>query len=120
MQKNGTGLDPPEAARKGLEAWREESNPVADFLKERTHDDPEAWTATADLHRMYLLWNDDLSRKNKRLTVSQFGSALAKLGYKATARRQPISALAQLGLKDPAGSQAMKKARGFKGLKPAF
>ena len=59
VQANGTGLDPPEAAREGLEAWREAEDPISAFLRARTRRRRGAWVTTDDLYHSYLFWARD-------------------------------------------------------------
>lgn len=76
------GLGEPPAVTKATDDYRDESDFLRVFLRERCFDNPSAKTASAALYSTYVEW----AKRNEDRSVSQhaFGRALSERGYAKT------------------------------------
>jgi len=76
------GLGEPEEVREATQEYREEMDPVGDFLAAKCTIDPEAKVMTKKLYPTYLGWCE--SNDEQPLSKSMFGERLAERGCKRT------------------------------------
>jgi P4 family phage/plasmid primase-like protien len=88
------GLERPPEVQEATDRYREESDPLAEFLEDRCQVDPQAWVASADLWRAYLAWAEGAGEK---FTVSRrrFAEHLEARGFKSVLRREGAKVLRQ-------------------------
>jgi putative DNA primase/helicase len=71
------GLTKPTVVTEAVEKYRRASDPIAAFLEDRTAEDPEAFTPTAELYYSYQSWADwEGIPDGERLTHKAFGSRM--------------------------------------------
>ena len=73
------GLGEPLEVKHATDAYREESDPLREFLEERCVESPGAWTATGDLYAAYSRWCESSAERPMR--KNQFGEELVRSGY---------------------------------------
>jgi putative DNA primase/helicase len=81
-QRHGLG-EPPEVMQ-ATDAYREESDPLREFLEERCVETPGAWTATGELYTAYTRWCEASGERPVR--KNQFGEAMVRSGFEAERR----------------------------------
>lgn len=74
------GLKEPKAVRKTTKQYREENDPLGEFLAARTRLDPDTWTITSALYRAYTEWwmQTQGGSGHKPLSPQAFGRALSE------------------------------------------
>lgn len=75
-----TGLTIPKAIRRATEEYREDNDPVGEFIEQRIVKDPSCWMSTTELHKQYTEWWTE-TRGEKA-----FGGTLAWLSRQLAAR----------------------------------
>ena len=75
------GLGSPETVTEATESYREEMDPVADFVADRCDEDPEAKETFSELYKTYLHWCEE--HREKRASQKAFGLALDRKGFLA-------------------------------------
>ena len=78
------GLGEPLEVKHATEAYREESDPLREFLEERCVESPGAWTATGDLYAAYSRWCE--SSAERPMGKNLFTEGLARRGYEPEKR----------------------------------
>ena len=78
------GLGEPLEVKHATDAYREESDPLREFLEERCVESPGAWTATGDLYAAYSRWCESSAERPMR--KNQFGEELVRSGFGAERR----------------------------------
>jgi putative DNA primase/helicase len=80
------GLERPPEVQEATDRYREESDPLAEFLEDRCVVDPAAGVASADLWRAYLAWAEGAGEK---FTVSRrrFAEHLEARGFRSVSKR---------------------------------
>lgn len=79
-QKLG-GLRPPQQIADAVEAYREEQDPVGEFLQEECTIDPDAWATKDALFLHFDQWSK--SHGKDKLTPNLFSRAMISKGFKA-------------------------------------
>lgn len=73
------GLEPPPSVRAATEQYRAESNPIADFLRERCATDPELTARAGELYIAYQSWALKQGLKEReQLTNTRFGRLMGQ------------------------------------------
>ena len=73
------GLDPPPSVRAATEQYRAESDPVADFLRDRCATDPELTARAGELYLAYQSWALKQGLKEReQLTATRFGRLMGQ------------------------------------------
>ncbi len=78
------GLGEPLEVKHATDAYREESDPLREFLEERCVETPGAWTATGDLYAAYSRWCE--SSAERPMGRRSFAEAMARGGFEAERR----------------------------------
>lgn len=72
------GLCEPACVHEAGQSWREEADPLGDFISTCCNVGPGCQAAAGDLYRAYLAWAEDAAlRERERLTQTAFGRRLA-------------------------------------------
>lgn len=71
-----TGLIAPKAVTQAVEEYREEANPISDWINDRIDEVPGHWTSLADLHSDYRSWMADRWRSRETLGSRKFADAV--------------------------------------------
>ncbi len=82
------GLVIPDIVRKSLKDYKDEVNPITDFVKERCELDPgnhDFGTATGELYDAYVEYSKDLNNRYK-VSKNRFGRCLRELGLESDRR----------------------------------
>jgi putative DNA primase/helicase len=74
-----SGLRPPQEVLAATTEYREESDVLADFLKECCIQSPTVWASAKDLYGVYTSWCEDMGEK-KPLSQRAFGTRLRERG----------------------------------------
>lgn len=87
-QQDGLG-EPPKAVQEATDAYREESDPLSEFIKERCRVHPDAQTTTAALWQAYTGWCNEygcnpLDRKGFASRLKVRGFTQSKIGHART------------------------------------
>jgi putative DNA primase/helicase len=73
------GLEPPPSVRAATEQYRAESDPVADFLRDRCATDPEFTARAGELYLAYQSWALKQGLKEReQLTATRFGRLMGQ------------------------------------------
>jgi len=73
------GLDPPPSVRAATEQYRAESDPIADFLRDRCATDPELTARAGELYLAYQSWALKQGLKEReQLTATRFGRLMGQ------------------------------------------
>lgn len=73
------GLEPPDAVRAATDAYREQSDPLGEFLDDRCIVLPSCRVTAAELHRAFARWSHDAGELP--LSRRVFGDRLAQRGF---------------------------------------
>jgi putative DNA primase/helicase len=87
-QQHGLG-ELPEAVQEATDAYREESDPISEFIKERCRVDPDAQTTAAALWKAYTEWCNEngcsqLDRKGFATRLKERGFKQDRIGHDRT------------------------------------
>lgn len=91
-QEEGLG-DPPDVVE-ARQAWRDECDPLADFIAERCRLEPDGWILSSELRSVYERWCTESGEKYP-LGTRTFGNRLRALG--CTDERRTIDSKTQRG-----------------------
>ena len=80
------GLGEPEAVRLATAAYREQSDPVADFVHESCEVDPDGWISNQKMREAYEAYCN--ANGEKKLNEKRFGEAMKRHGVEQTKTRQ--------------------------------
>jgi putative DNA primase/helicase len=73
------GLNPPQSVRAATEQYRAESDPIAEFLRDRCATDPELTTRAGELYLAYQSWALKQGLKEReQLTFTRFGRLMGQ------------------------------------------
>jgi putative DNA primase/helicase len=73
------GLDPPPSVRAATEQYRAESDPIAEFLRDRCATDPELTARAGELYLAYQSWALKQGlREREQLTATRFGRLMGQ------------------------------------------
>jgi len=73
------GLEPPQSVRAATERYRAESDPVADFLRDRCATDPQLTARAGELYIAYQSWAIKQGLKEReQLTATRFGRLMGQ------------------------------------------
>jgi putative DNA primase/helicase len=76
------GLPTPAAIEAAREEYRAESDPIGEWLRDRTVPEPGASTRAAELHQDYVNWyGRNFGDKSKAANIAIFGRAMGDRGY---------------------------------------
>jgi putative DNA primase/helicase len=90
------GLRPPKSVHDATEAYRVESDPLANFFEERCVIEPNAQATASDLYKAYLACCEEYGEK-RPMTANGFGRRLTERGF-AKEREGPQKRLTYCGL----------------------
>ena len=79
------GLGIPPAVTEATEAYREEMDPLREFVQEKCSLSPENWVSSRDLFQEYFIWAKDNGLRHP-LEQRAFGSNLKAMGLKQATR----------------------------------
>jgi putative DNA primase/helicase len=80
------GLGVPQVVREATQAYRDDQDPLRDFLTDCCHISPEAWAPSAALWQSYSAWVHD-ARLEHPLSRRAFGDHLTSRGWESKIRK---------------------------------
>lgn len=80
-QSYGDLAEPPEVI-KAVQEYRDQMNPLKEFLDEQCIIGPGVASTAGDLYHAYKSWGEDNLKKQELLTKRAFGLSLAEQGYR--------------------------------------
>jgi putative DNA primase/helicase len=94
-------LAEPQEIRDAVQDYRDQMDPLKDFLDDRCLLNPELTATAGELYRAYNAWADDNLQKKERLTKRGFGLVLAEKGFRKGRGTGGVRLWRSLGLKTP-------------------
>ena len=99
-QQYGDLAEPPEVIE-AVQEYRDQMDPLKEFLDAKCLIDSELTATAADLYGAYVLWADDNSVKKERLTKRAFGLALGEKRFRNCKGTAGVRTWRGLGLRTP-------------------
>lgn len=90
------GLDEPERVRDATTEYREEMDPIAEFITDRCVNGPEHKVRTSVLHRAYEAWCAQAHGDSSgRMTIKDFAHHLEQKGFKS---KKTVGVMTRIGI----------------------
>lgn len=81
------GLEAPPIVLEATATYKQESDPLSDFVSGCCREHPDEWTAAGELYRRYTQWADDVGLRHREImTSTTFGRRMAERYAKAATR----------------------------------
>lgn len=91
------GLEPPDAVRRATDAYREQSDPLGEFLSDRCVVNEACRVTAADLHKTFQRWSHEAGELP--LSRRVFGERLGSRGFERTRLHGGVHGWRGIGLK---------------------